>query len=157
MRTLHTRTGPQRYRGQATIRRGRSLLSRLCAWATGLPPALADAPLEVEIDASAGRETWTRWFGPHRMQSRLRNAGGLLGERLGLVHFRFHLAVDAGSITWTVVGVRALGVPLPAAWFRGVWARECEQDGRYRFEVAAALPLAGELVHYQGWLTVPSV
>jgi len=52
------------------------------------------------------------------------------------------------------VQARALGVPLPARWFAGVAARESEADGRYCFDVRAALPLAGLLVHYRGWLDV---
>jgi len=50
------------------------------------------------------------------------------------------------------VRVRVLGIPLPAAWFAGVHAREYERDGRYRFDVVATLPLIGLLVHYHGWL-----
>lgn len=154
VRRLHLAAGVRRYRGAATITRGRGVLSRLCGWATGLPPALAEAPLEVAIDAQRDGETWTRQFGRYPMTSRLWGHAGLLGERLGLVTFRFALAAEAGVLTWRVRRVRALGVPLPAAWFHGVYAREFEQDGRYRFEVAAALPFAGELVHYAGWLDV---
>lgn len=154
VRSLHLAEGRRRYRGEATITRGTGLLSRLCGWATGLPPAMTDAPLEVEIDAQPSGETWTRQFGRYPMTSRLWEQAGLLNERLGLVTFRFALGVEDGALTWRVRAVRALGVPLPAAWFSGVWARESEADGRYRFEVAAALPFAGELVHYAGWLDV---
>jgi hypothetical protein len=35
-----------------------------------------------------------------------------------------------------------------------VRARESAEGERYRFEVAAALPLAGPLLHYRGWLHV---
>ncbi|HVJ61217.1 MAG TPA: laccase domain-containing protein, partial [Tahibacter sp.] len=154
VRSLHLAEGLRRYRGAATITRGTGLLSRLCGWATGLPSALTDAPLDVDISAQPDGETWTRRFGRYPMTSRLWAHAGLLSERLGLVTFRFALAVEYGVLTWRVRRVGALGVPLPAAWFAGVYAREFEQDGRYRFEVAAALPLAGELVHYAGWLDV---
>lgn len=154
VRSLHLAEGKRRYRGAATITRGTGLLSRLCGWATGLPPALTEVPLTVDIDAQPAGETWTRQFGRYPMTSRLWEQAGLLNERLGLVTFGFAVAVEDGALTWRVRRVRALGLPLPAAWFSGVWARESESGGRYRFEVAAALPLAGELVHYAGWLDV---
>ncbi|MGO1071164.1 DUF4166 domain-containing protein [Lysobacter sp. CA199] len=63
------------------------------------------------------------------------------------------IASDPG-LTWRLVRVRALGLPLPLGWFGGVHAREFERDGRYRFDVRAALPGIGLLVHYRGWLDV---
>ena len=48
--------------------------------------------------------------------------------------------------------MRVLGLPLPAGWFDGVHCREYEHDGRYVFQVEAALPLAGMLIRYEGWL-----
>ena len=72
----------------------------------------------------------------------------------GLVRFGFRLRVRDGGIEWTVERVRALGVPLPARWFSGVRARESAQGERYAFDVQAALPVIGPLVHYRGWLDV---
>ena len=43
-------------------------------------------------------------------------------------------------------------LPLPASLFEGVRCREFEQDGRYRFEVEARLPLVGRVIRYEGWL-----
>jgi hypothetical protein len=49
-----------------------------------------------------------------------------------------------------------LGVlPLPESWFSRVSAREWAEGDRYHFDVQAALPVAGPLVHYRGWLGVP--
>ena len=79
---------------------------------------------------------------------------GLLCERLGPLVFRFRLGVRQGRLEWSVARVALLGVPLPVGLFREVHARESEQAGRYHFDVAAALPLAGLLVHYRGWLDV---
>jgi hypothetical protein len=46
----------------------------------------------------------------------------------------------------------AFGVPLPLALAPRIGAREWEEEGRFRFEVAASLPLVGEIVRYAGWL-----
>lgn len=150
---LHLRPGHARYRGEVDIARGHGLLSRLCAWATRLPKA-GVGPIEVEIVAEKGRETWTRHVGAHAMRSRLWAGEGLLREKLGLVTFGFRLSSEHEDIVWRVERVRALGLPLPAAWFSQVRARESAEGGRYRFEVVAALPLAGPLVHYRGVLDV---
>lgn len=61
---------------------------------------------------------------------------------------------QAPGLSWRLVRVRAFGLPLPRGWFAGVRAREFEHEGRYHFDVAAQLPLAGLLVRYRGWLEV---
>jgi hypothetical protein len=153
VRALHLREGTCRYRGIVEVERGRGVLARLCAYATRLPPA-GHGPIEVEIAADAEGECWTRRVRGHVMRSRLWGRDGLLNERLGLVTFEFRIDAHDGAIEWTVVRVRALGLPLPVRWFEGVAARESEVDDRYHFDVRAALPLVGLLVRYQGWLDV---
>lgn len=154
VRGIHSNPGLHRYRGEVEVVRGAGVLSRLCAWATRLPSP-GSGPIEVEIEAVPTHERWTRHVAGHAMRSRLWACDGLLCERLGWVRFGFRLGVDAGAIVWRVASVRVFGVlPLPAAWFDDVGAREFECDGRYHFDVAAALPLAGLLVRYRGWLHV---
>ncbi len=160
---LHLRAGTTRYRGEVEVVRGTHPLARLCAWATRLPPS-GHSPIEVEIVAEGGRERWTRFVAGHAMRSRLWAADGLLCERLGLATFGFRLSVEHDELVWRVERFRTLGiVPLPARWFSGVQARESAEcsvesaadGGRYRFDVRAALPLIGLLVHYRGWLDAP--
>lgn len=153
VRTLHSRDGLHRYRGEVEVRRGDHPLARLMAWATRLPPA-GKGGIEVEIDAGGEGERWTRHISGHAMRSRLWAQEGMLCEQLGLVRFGFALAVEEGVLAWRVASVRTLGLPLPARWFHAVHAREYETQGRYGFDVAAAMPVAGLLVHYRGWLQV---
>ncbi|KRA46755.1 DUF4166 domain-containing protein [Pseudoxanthomonas sp. Root630] len=153
VRALHAAQGLRRYAGDVEVERGIGLLSRLVASATRLPPA-GTGPLCVEIDASPDEERWTRFIGGRTMPSRLWRDGDVLCERLGLATFGFRLAVVDGVIEWRVVRVRVFGVSLPARWFTGVGARESAEDGRYRFDVWASLPIAGLLVHYRGALDV---
>ena len=150
---LHARDGQRRYRGDVVVERGTSWLSRLCAWATRLPPS-GEGPIAVDIDTDRDGETWTRHVAGHAMRSRLRAHHGRLRERLGLVTFDFRLVVDDSELRWQVERVRALGLPLPRRAFTGVVARESERDGRYAFDVRATLPVAGLLVHYRGTLDV---
>lgn len=156
VRRLHHRPGTAVYRGAVVVERGRGALSRLMGWSTGLPPG-GEGPIEVEIIAAEGRERWTRRVGGRAMASRLWAHDGLLCERLGAATFGFRLRVEEGAIRWRVVRVRVFGLlPLPAAWFAGVDARESGDDhGRYCFDVCARMPVVGLLVHYRGWLAVP--
>lgn len=153
VRALHRAQGARRYHGEVDVERGGTALARLCAWATRLPPA-GQGPVRVDIEASPAGERWTRHIGGRAMPSRLWRDGDVLCERLGLATFGFRLELVEQAIAWRVVRVRVFGLPLPAAWFTGVGARESADGGRYRFDVRAALPLAGLLVHYRGWLDV---
>lgn len=153
---LHSREGCHRYRGEVEVARGRHALARLLAWATRLPPA-GKGDVTVQIDADARGERWTRHIGGHAMRSRLWPRDGLLCEKLGLVRFGFRLTVEEGVLVWRVARVHALGLRLPARWFDAVQARESEIEGRYRFDVAAAMPVAGLLVRYRGWLEVDAI
>ncbi|HEY6940469.1 DUF4166 domain-containing protein [Dokdonella sp.] len=153
VRAVHRERGTRRYAGEVEVERGLHPLAALCAWATRLPPA-GRGPIEVEIAAGAADERWSRRVGTHVMRSRLWERDGLLHERLGAVTFVFRLRAHAGAIEWTVERVRALGLPLPSRWFAAVGAREAACDGRYTFDVRAALPRVGLLVRYRGWLDV---
>lgn len=153
VRCLHVQLGMRRYHGEIDVERGRHWLARACAWATRLPPA-GHGPVHVDIEAAPHQEIWARCVGPHVMRSRMWVAGGRLCERLGLVTFAFELDVEHDALTWRVAAVQVLGVPLPAGLFRDVSASEFEEEGRYRFDVRAALPVIGLLVHYTGWLHV---
>jgi hypothetical protein len=150
---LHRATGDRAYLGEVQVERGSGPLSRLCGWATRLPPA-GQASIRVRIASTPGREVWSRHVAGHVMTSSLRAHHGLLEERLGLVTFGFELSATGDGLSWTVRRVRALGVPLPARLFRRVQARESERGGRYAFHVVAALPIAGLLVDYRGLLDV---
>ena len=123
VRRLHRAKGRRSYHGDVVVCRGKGLLSRLCGWATRLPPPGA-APIRVEITSTPACETWARHVAGHVMASRLWADAGLLNERLGLVTFGFRLHASSNGMAWTVARVRVLGIPLPARFFRGVCAVE---------------------------------
>ncbi len=57
----------------------------------------------------------------------------------------------------SITGWRLGPIRLPAALRPTTLAREdVDERGRFRFDVTIALPFAGRLVRYRGWL-VPSV
>ncbi|MEO5560504.1 MAG: DUF4166 domain-containing protein, partial [Dokdonella sp.] len=116
VRSLHLHAGIRRYRGEVEVERGRGLLAALCIRAAHLPPA-GMGPIEVEIDADAHGERWTRHIAGHAMRSRLWAQDGLLCERLGWATFAFRLQAQAAVVVWQVVRVRVLGMRLPLRWF----------------------------------------
>jgi Domain of unknown function (DUF4166) len=140
-------------RGKGDVTRGAHWLVKWLAPFASLPPTSNNIPIAVEIVVHPQGETWSRSFNGHLMQSHLRAAEPLLAERLGAMTLFFRLHGDANGIHWHVAGAKCLGVPLPTKWFTGAVAREQILNERYSFDVRAALPIVGLLVHYRGWLS----
>ncbi|RMH94190.1 DUF4166 domain-containing protein [Lysobacter pythonis] len=153
VKALHAHAGHGRWRGVCRIERGGHPLARLACFFARLPPAMSEAPLSVEIVREGPHETWYRHFDGVPMRSRLRYDAGHLREQLGAMTFRFRLYRIDHALHWSTEGGRLFGwIPLPASWFEDVRCREFSEDGRYRFEVDARLPLLGRLIRYEGWL-----
>lgn len=149
---LHDLAGKAAWAGRADVDRGRSLPARVVATLFGLPPAGRDQALRVTFEAVDGREIWSRTFGTAVFRSVQYERGGLLNERVGPSTFAFALDTSADGMALKLQSVRLLGIPLPRLLAPSVFTFESERDGRYRFEVEAALPLLGRIVRYAGWL-----
>lgn len=154
VRALHEVELPCRFEGRVRVQAARSLAARCVARLFALPPVDGEAPIAVTIQAHGAGQRWIRHFPPRPMISNLDAWRGLLRERLGPASLRFRLDADAEGLTWELVGVRLMGIPLPLAWFRSCEARESVTDGQYRFFVRAVLPGIGLLVGYEGWLAI---
>ena len=149
---VHAGAATTTFSGACDVDRGHRWLARLAGWLAGMPPAAQQIGLRVRIDADRAGEVWTRHFGSCEMRSRLHARDGLLVEQLGLLTVAFELVPQADRLRWIPRGGRVLGIPLPAGFFSGIDAVECTAAQRYTFEVRAALPLIGLIVHYRGWL-----
>jgi hypothetical protein len=144
--------GSSRWRGRASVERGTSFVAMALGRFASLPAAIADTPIEVDIEASPHGERWIRVFGDRsRMISTLGVCGGLLVEHLGLVSVYFRLVFRDAGVDWVFERLCAAGLPLPGHWFR-ISARIEVRQGRYHFAVAAALRGGVGLVRYEGWL-----
>ena len=153
IRDVHDQRARKLLSGRCRITRGSGVLAQLLAWVMSLPTASEDVQVSVTIISDDHGEIWMREFAGKPMRSALRERDGCLEEALGPARFRFVLRADDQSILWMLTGVRILTVPLPLSWFAKVAARESAPSGRYTFDVRAELPVAGLLVHYQGWLS----
>ena len=159
LRGVHDTRARKEVSGRCSIASGRGWL----AWAIQLFASLprrshADVPVHVVIErsergeTSESRETWTRRFGEHRMQSVIRTGRGALEECFGPIVLTFGLTAQADRIVWKLAGARFLILPLPTAWFAGCEAFETIVDGRYWFDARAHIAGVGLLVRYKGWL-----
>ena len=151
LRAVHDRRCRKQYSGRCRVQRGPGWLANFIADAARLPATNDDMPVSVVIESTERGETWTRMFGRQRMRSTMRVRNGALEENLGLTTLTFSLRAEGGSILWTLQRARVLFMPVPLALFSGTAAQESLVDGRYCFDVRAAL--GGRLlIHYHGWL-----
>ena len=153
VRALHSLPHEMTWSGRADVERGPSFVCRLIAALFRLPPTGLDQPLTVTFtpDASGG-ETWRRTFAGGTFVSHQRAVDRHIEERVGPARLALVPTATAAGLTLRLAGVDVFGLPLLRLLVPHIETREFEADGRYRFEVAATLPLFGPLVRYSGWL-----
>jgi hypothetical protein len=154
---LHTFSGQQIWRGEARVRRGRSIRSKLAGLIAGFPPAQTNVPVELTMHETTKGEIWRRTFGVSRFSSKLHSTGRknrqVITETFGLMHFDIALNAKEGKLYYPITKGNILGVPLPK-WLLPVseTLEYVDEKGRACFDVSISLPFAGPVVHYQGWL-----
>jgi hypothetical protein len=156
IRRMHDVAGWSEASGRGRVERGQTWLAAFICRLFGLPPAGADIPVTVRFQALGEEEHWRRRFGSHRMNSvQCEGRGisaGLLLERFGPMTIGMEVETSASGLTLHTKDLWLSPVPLPRALWPRVRAREHVANGRFRFDVEIAAPLAGRLVRYEGWL-----
>jgi hypothetical protein len=147
------------WNGQAQIRRGSSMLARSICTFFRLPPNGDEVPLTVAMRREGTSETWTRNFGRHSMTSRLSPGADAetVEETIWPLTGISRLDGDAEGVSQVLVGMRALGLALPKAFWPRVTVREVADEDRYLFSITIALPWGMPVIHYNGWLAAPQV
>lgn len=145
------------FAGNASVERGKGLLSRVVGRLFGFPPASGNVAIEVRKQTTRHGETWTRRFGRKAFVSHLSrrdgDGAGVLCERFGPFRFRLRLKAEARRVVWPVEAWNFFGIPLPRALMpKSEASEEVDGDGRFRFDVAISVPFAGLVVRYRGWL-----
>ncbi len=154
---LHQPGAFAEWRGLAQVERGSGVVARLVARLFGFPAAGQDVPVTVRFRTdSAGVETWERNFAGRRMLSRQSAGTGrdahLIVEHFGPFAFSLALVVEQDRLRLIPRRWRLFGVPLPALFLPKGVSFETVRSGRFHFHVEIALPLAGPIVRYEGWL-----
>jgi hypothetical protein len=130
LRRLHAPEGRARARGVASVRHQNTLLARLI----GFPPAGENIPVDLEVTANGGAETWVRRFGDRELRSVQRCEGGLLVETMGPFRLRFRAAAAEGGLTLASDGARLWRIPVAVR----VRATERGDGSRWTFDVEVA-------------------
>lgn len=151
VRTMHEVCGDGGAVGIATVTRGPNPLAQLVAAIMRFPKA-GEHDLHVSFREDDGRETWERDFAGATFRSELSEKDGKLVERFGPLRFQFELPSDACGLKMMMVGWSAFGISLPLFLAPKTVATETAEDGVFVFDVAIALPLIGDIVHYRGSL-----
>lgn len=154
VRTIHTHA-PVYLRGRASVEGARNWPAKLVARLFGFPGGTPDTAATVSLKRRGHEEIWVRRFGGSTFRSTLRavDAAGCVYERFGPFDFMLEVAPDPSGFTLTVVGWKLGPLRLPLRLAPQTPARaDVDEEGRYRFDVAIALPWIGPLVRYQGWL-----
>jgi hypothetical protein len=156
LQDFHSLSGTHRLAGWVEVGRPGSLAARCVAWCLRAPRAAKSGALRFELHARPGSEVWIRHFPGTTMTSRLTAAPGGVAEHFGPVRLLFALRAGAEELQMQLAGVRVLGLPCPRWLLPRIVARETASDGRLHFHVQAALPLAGLVASYRGYLDVPA-
>jgi hypothetical protein len=151
VRRLHDLSRDGGAAGEATVTRGRSLMARAIAAAMRFPKS-GNWPLHVAFSETGGVERWTRDFGGHVFSSELSRAGDGVAERFGPLRFVFDLPSGPHGLEMRLSRWSLFRLPMPLFLAPRIAAREWDEQGRFRFQVAVSLPLLGPVIGYAGWL-----
>ena len=151
VRAIHRVHGDAAAAGEGRVERGANPIARMLGAIMGMPPPGA-YPVHVAFAGRDGREVWTRDFGGHVFRSELSAVPGGVAERFGPLRFVFDLPSNTEGLAMLLRGWRVFGIPLPRRLAPRIAAREWQEDDRFRFDVAVAMPVIGMIVRYSGWL-----
>lgn len=138
--------------GWMRVRHGKGWFIRLLNALSGVPRAVEQVPLKLDIQRHGEREDWYRAFGKKLLTSHQWVAGGLLMERSGPVRLGMRLWVEHGALCFHSERSWMLGLPMPRWAGLQVRARATADSGGKGWEVwvESRSPLLGLLFEYTG-------
>ena len=156
IQAVHNKFSPFVMRGKADVSGSDGLLARLVRKLFGFPSIAKGTAVQVSFDFIGRREIWNRQFGIFKFKSeQFVGKGrylGLIMEKFGPFSFGMAVLERDGALELKIRSGDFLGIPIPRFLLPSPIAREHAADGRFNFEVEINLPLAGQIVKYQGWL-----
>jgi len=124
--------------------------------AAGFPPNGQDVPVHIKISCNGESWVWVRDFGGHETRSNLRfdYRSGCVREQFGTLAVWLRPELHDTGLHIGIKRLTVLGLPVPQRLLPRSTTREWQdEEGRFRFDVAASAPGLGLLIRYQGWLT----
>ena len=143
--------GTIRLSGTAQVERGRGL-GGLLAMIMGLPKSNPKAELVVTAWHFPDQIVWTRSFDGRVFESTFKKDDDFLVEQMGPLSLYLQPKCESGRLVYRLIATQIGPIALPRFLAPSMTAWETEKDGKYQFEVAVSLPLAGRLVRYSGAL-----
>ena len=160
LQRFHRLSGRHVLHGQVETGAPASTLARVLAWCLGTPHRAGHGALSFELDTQPHEEIWVRIFPSQTMRSRLCLNGRFIVEKLGAATLRFEVTENNGRLEMHLAGLRFLGIGCPRWLMPQVRATEKsggpDAPDQLHFDIEAALPLAGIVASYRGWLSMPS-
>ncbi|WP_237212460.1 DUF4166 domain-containing protein [Ruegeria lacuscaerulensis] len=153
LRQLHN--FPGRYVGRCSVEGGRGWLKKLALRLGRFPPNADDIPVKVKIDRAGQAWVWERDFGGHTTRSLLAfdHGSGCVREQMGQLTLWLKPEVSDGRLSIHIRRLSVLGLRCPAFLLpRSSTVEWQDENGRFRFDVSAEMPLFGPLIRYRGWL-----
>lgn len=160
VRLAHATKSTVSARGRLRIARGRGLVARVLAALLRLPRASGAAETRLVVTSRGDVEHWRRTFDGRCLATRQYPVGDReLGERIGVLEFRFRLEASEGSLVFQQVAAAvvfgSVRVLLPPAWAPRVEAREDPAGARQiGIHVRVVLPALGPVLTYDGIIDI---
>jgi len=160
LQALHNDTQTT-WHGKAAVQSGRNPLAKLIGHIVGISVKSGqDIPLMVTFETDASGERWTRKFDEQSFHSHFSLGTGrnthLAVERFGIAKIGLALVMEKGEdgdkLRFIPRRCTVLGLPLPKFLMPRGESYETEKDGRFHFNVAIKVPIAGLIAAYEGWL-----
>lgn len=150
-------------RGRFRITRGRGYVARVLAALLRLPRPSRAAETRLVIAACGDRQQWRRSFDDRHLDTWQYQTGRCeLGERIGVLEFRFRLNASNGSLVFrqleAAIVLGSMRVRLPAALAPRIEARE-DPAGATQIAVCVrvVLPGVGPLLAYDGTINLEDI
>jgi len=132
------------------------VIGRRLAKKLNIPPA-GDHAFIVNISHHEDGLHWDRLFNNAKeMKSTFTPVGNIKNgywlEATGPLQIKLTVEIKGGGWSWKNLSYSFLGIPLPRWLFPQTQAYKVIENGKYRFHVAFAIPVLGELLSYSGLL-----
>ncbi len=152
LRHLRGRQGT--YSGFCDVERGRDLLVRMALWLGRFPTGGRNVPVSLSVTKRDRAWIWVRNFNGQTTRSRIGYRSGYVLERMGPLTLWLKPVLFDGQLSIHLHRLRLWGIPCPKLIVPRSNTFEWRDDeGRFRFDVSARMPVLGLLIRYHGWLT----
>lgn len=149
--------GVRRAEGKADIKRGTSVLAKLICAIARVPNSGEGVDIITTFEPVERGERWTRSFQGQEFSTVLQvdttNDGPTLTEKFGPFVFGLRVIAHEHGIDLIPESVKLWAIPVPKMLCPEAIGLERVKNDLYHFDVSVRVPLVGEIVSYDGYLS----